>query len=325
MSACILAVAAAVLPAVGPASAAAQGRGTRGAGAPSDSAIQAQHAALRPARHLAGGRIVGIVTAQDPHGVAIHAPNVLVELWTTDAATSAARDAACAAWVADKMSWTQAKGELESPSGMDLTGTPVGRDVDVLKSLMALRRDTTRTDANGEFTFENVPFGAYTVEAEAYANDKFMQWSADAAVIPNVTARVTLDGKVLSENQYCAATAAPDTTASGSPTADASRIYNEKDLDHPLHAASPSFADNRFAAVGALVPEHSNDATIEYVVNQDGRPDPVSIKVTQGSVSASDAERAVATQQFDPPTVHGVPVKVHAVMHLGFAVVGIRR
>jgi hypothetical protein len=187
---------------------------------------------------------------------------------------------------------------------MDLTGTPVGRDVDVLKSLMALRRDTTRTNANGEFTFENVPFGAYTVEAEAYANDKFMQWSADAAVIPNVTARVTLDGKVLSENQYCAATAAPDT----------SKIYNENELDQPLefarvaNDAAPPFGRGAVVTTLSSDADHSRDVTIEFVVARDGVPDPHSVKLTKGSISMSAAERLIDNMRFRPPTVQGVPV-----------------
>lgn len=96
------------------------------------------------------GTVSGQVTATGAHGETIDAGNVLVQLWSLDEATSAAREAACSARLADKSSWLQARQEVEYPSGMDLSGTPVGNDVALIRTLMGLRRDTVRSDAKGE-------------------------------------------------------------------------------------------------------------------------------------------------------------------------------
>ncbi|MDQ6737951.1 MAG: hypothetical protein M3Z30_09660, partial [Gemmatimonadota bacterium] len=108
------------------------------------------------------GTVTGQVTAKGANGETLNAANVLVQLWSLDEATSAARESACAAWLSDKSAWLQARQEVEYPSGMDLTGTPVGHDVSLIRSLMTLRRDTVRSDAKGNFSFNKVPFGAYT-------------------------------------------------------------------------------------------------------------------------------------------------------------------
>lgn len=169
----------------------ASGQGRRGGGSSPGSREPTTQLPTAPARGggVRTGSVTGRVTAQGPKGETIKAAKVLVQLWTTDGTTSAARDAACSAWLSDKTVWLQAKQEIESPSEMNLAGTPVGHDVELLHSLMALRRDTARTNSDGDFTFNKVPFGAYTVEAEVYANDKFVQWSKDVGVIPGAAAR----------------------------------------------------------------------------------------------------------------------------------------
>ncbi|MFI5239840.1 MAG: hypothetical protein ACHQQP_08515, partial [Gemmatimonadales bacterium] len=104
-----------------------------------------------------GGSVSGHITASGANGATIKGANVLVTLWTTDATTEAKRDSACAMWLADKTIWMQAKGEAESPSGVNWTGTAVGNDLNMLNSLLALRRDTVRADAEGAYSFASVP------------------------------------------------------------------------------------------------------------------------------------------------------------------------
>jgi hypothetical protein len=249
------------------------------------------------------GSIAGTITALGPNGETIKAANVLVQLWTTDSATSAARDAACAAWSSDKLAWLQAKEEIDSPSGMNLSGTQTGRDVEVLRALMALRRDTARSDANGAFVLNSVPYGAYTVEAEVYANDKFVQWSKDAGVIPARQSRVELGAASLAENQYCSTSAAPGDTA---------RIYDTKDLDNPLK----SLGRRRGAMDNMPHMAPGKSVTIGFVVNENGFPDMKSVTVTTNgaNVPLAAAETAVAAQRFAPPTVHGRPVRVRTAL-----------
>jgi len=110
-------------------------------------------------------------------------------------------------WLADKTTWLQARQELASPSGIDWTGTKMSQDLKLLTELTALRRDTTHTNANGEFAFNDVPIGAYTVEAEAFATNRFLQWNRDVAAIPYVVTMVRLDPSTLAENQYCSTSA----------------------------------------------------------------------------------------------------------------------
>lgn len=256
------------------------------------SAAGAQSAAMPP------GNVSGVVTAKGANGEIIKGANVMVELWTTDAATEAKRDSACAMWLADKTIWLQAKGEAESPSGINWTGTAVGNDLALLNSLLALRRDTVHTDANGEFRFASVPFGAYTIEAEMYANNKFLQWSRDAAVIPNTTTHVQLDQSALAENQYCQVSA-------GNSGGD--QAYNASDLDKPLTllsgAPAPSTAANSSATV-----------TIDFVVDANGIPDPQTVQVkhsTGAAVSVDDARNIVSKLRYSQPTVKGAAVRAN--------------
>ncbi|MEO9116855.1 MAG: hypothetical protein ABI311_11880 [Gemmatimonadaceae bacterium] len=167
---------------------------------------------------LPSGTVRGVVTATTMSGDTVGASNVQVTLWTIDATTEATRDSACTAWQADKNTWLQARDEIATPSGIDWTGTKMAKDVNLLTTLMALRRDTTRTNDNGEFVFENVPLGAYTIEAETFATNQFLQWSRDVASIPNVVTMVRLDPASLAANQYCSmAVSAKGSTESGIP------------------------------------------------------------------------------------------------------------
>lgn len=153
------------------------------------------------------GSVRGVVTATTTSGDTVGASGVLVSLWTTDATTEALRDSACATWLADKTTWLQARQELATPSGIDWTGTKMAKDVSLLTALLALRRDTTRTNADGEFAFVDVPLGAYTVEAETFATNQFLQWNRDVAAIPYIVTMVRLDPGTLAENQYCSTSA----------------------------------------------------------------------------------------------------------------------
>lgn len=253
---------------------------------------------------ITAGSVHGIVTATGTAGQTIYASNVLVQLWTTDAATEAKRDTACAMWTANKSIWMQAKGEAEAPSGINWTGTAVGNDLAVLNSLLALRRDTVRTNANGEYTFASVPFGAYTVEAETYANNKFLQWSMDVPVIPGRTTRIDLDPSTLLENQYCTVVAKP---AGAAP--DTAKVYTVKDLDNPLRQlAVPA---TRSDGAGAASPHQTAGQTaIEFVIDPQGVPEPQSVKVTSGNMDIALARTLAQNLRFSPPTVHGVPARV---------------
>jgi hypothetical protein len=243
------------------------------------------------------GTISGVVTAKGANGEDIKGANVLVQLWTTDAATEAKRDTACALWLANKTVWMQAKGEAESPSGINWNGTAVGNDLTALNSLLALRRDTVRTNANGEFTFTSVPFGAYTIEAEMFANDKFLQWSKDAAVIPNTTMKVQLDASTLAENQYCPISSSDAAAAGGA------KVYEVAELDKPVTVVS--------GGAESLVAGAPNSFTLSVVVGPDGAPvmRSVTVKSTTGaSVSDRDAMGVVRDLRFSKPTAGGKPV-----------------
>jgi len=247
-----------------------------------------------------GGRVVGVVTASGPNAETIKAAHVLVQMWRADAITSAVRDSACNAWLADKTAWLQATEELESPSGMSLTGTHAGQDVEILHSLYALRRDTVRSGDDGTYTFADVPPGAYTVVADTYAGDKFLQWNADVGVLPKFTTRADLGASSLAENQYC--------PVAGEDSA-AAKIYEPKDLDQPIKPIGPpDAASNDFPVVrnGAL--------EIDFVVNENGIPDlqTVTIKSSTMPFSVADARNLVAKIRFTSPTVHGRPVKVRS-------------
>lgn len=164
------------------------------------------------------GTVRGVVTATTVSGDTVGASGVMVSLWTTDATTEAMRDSACATWLADKTTWLQARQELATPSGIDWTATKMAKDLSLLTELMALRRDTTRTNGNGEFAFADVPLGAYTVEAETFATNQFLQWNRDIAAIPFVVTVVRLDPGTLTENQYCSTSAsAKGSAAPGGP------------------------------------------------------------------------------------------------------------
>ena len=145
----------------------------------------------------------GVVSVTTMSGDTVGASDVMVTLWTTDATTEALRDSACTAWLADKPTWLQAREEIAKPSDSDWTGTKMASDVNLLTRLMALRRDTTHTNENGEFAFENVPPGAYTVEAETFVTNQFLQWTRDIAALPSLVTTVRLDPSTLAENQFC--------------------------------------------------------------------------------------------------------------------------
>jgi hypothetical protein len=250
------------------------------------------------------------VTAAGAKGDTIRVANALVQLWTTDATTTALRDSACTAWLADKTVWLQAREELDAPSGMSIADTPLGRDVDLLHSLVAVRRDTVRTSADGSFTFRNVSVGAYTVEAEVFANDKFLQWSSDAGVIPREKVHVSLDPSVLAENQYCAASTA-------SPSAQSTKIYDIKDLDRPLVPIDARAFDPSDIPI---VPEGS--FVIDFVVDERGFPDLATTRVESASYafSAADARNVIANLRFEPPTVHGKRVRVLNKLAIGVTI-----
>lgn len=248
---------------------------------------------------MTGGSVTGHVTAPGPNGETIKGANVLVQLWTTDANTEAKRDSACAMWLADKTIWMQAKGEAESPSGVNWTGTAVGNDLNLLNSLLALRRDTVRADANGVYTFASVPFGAYTVEAEMFANNRFLQWTKDAPVIPGRLTRVELDGSTLAENQYCPISA-------GSASGD--QVYNSRDLDTPLKIVSGAMDVSPSATQNGTV-------TIDFVVDGNGVPDQstVTVKETTGApVTVDDARTIVSKLRYSQPMVKGKAVRANA-------------
>ncbi|MEO7104077.1 MAG: energy transducer TonB [Gemmatimonadaceae bacterium] len=246
---------------------------------------------------MPAGSVTGSITAAGANGQVVKGANILVTLWTTDATTEAKRDSACAMWLADKTIWMQAKGEVESPSGVNWTGTAVGNDLTHLNSLLALRRDTVRSDANGEFIFASVPFGAYTVEAETFANNKFLQWSKDAPVIPGRKTRVDLDATTLTENQYCPL---PDGGAGSG------QAYNLSDLDAPLKLLSGAVNASPSAAQNGTV-------TIDFVVDAKGVPDQstVIVKSTTGTAVTADAARTIVSKlRYSTPTVKGNPVRV---------------
>ncbi len=255
------------------------------------------------------GSVAGVVSANGPNNQTIKLANVLVQLWSTDERTAAARDAACAAWLSDKSVWLQAKQEFEYPSTMPLAGTPVGHDVDVLRTLMALRRDTVRTDADGGFTFQKVPFGAYTVEAEAVANDKFVQWAKDVGVIPALPARVDLGAESVVENQYCSLSA---------PAAGVEQIYETGSLDRPLLLMSHRNVD---ISETPSLRNSSRPIKISFVVGEDGIPDLSSVRVTQGGLPDDEARKLVAANTYAPPTVHGKSVKARTELGLQLRVV----
>jgi hypothetical protein len=248
--------------------------------------------------------LTGVVSGKGAHGDTIRLANVLVQLWSTDEQTEAARHAACGAWLSDKGVWLQAKQELEYPSDLALAGTPVGHDVDILRALLALRRDTVRTGANGGFTFQKVPFGAYTVEAEAVANDKFVQWTKDVGVIPAMPAQVDLGAESLVENQYCELSAAPVV---------AEQIYEAGSLDRPLVVASHRSVN---ISETPSLRSSSTPMRISFVVGHDGIPDPTSVHVTQGSLPDDEARKLVEAITYQPPTVQDKAVKVRTELEI---------
>lgn len=240
--------------------------------------------------------VTGTVTAVGANGQTIKAANVLISLWTTDATTEAKRDSACAMWIADKTVWMQAKSEAESPSGVNLAGTALGNDVAELNSLLALRRDTVRSDANGDFTFASLPFGAYTIEAETFANNKFLQWSKDVPVIPGRKTHVDLNASTLAENQYC---------PSPQGGAGSDQVYNARDLDAPLRILSGGVDASQSDAQNGTV-------TIDFVVDANGVPDQstVVVKSTTGASVAADAARTIVSSlRYSKPTVKGNAVR----------------
>ncbi len=234
------------------------------------------------------------------------AANVLVQLWALDGNTSAARDAACAGWLADKTLWVQAKQEVEYPSEMNLSGTPVGNDVALLRTLMTLRRDTVRTDGNGAFSFNKVPFGAYTLEAEAVANDKFVQWTRDIAVIPIRPTSVDLGADTFGENQYCTLAA---------PASDTAKVYDAIELDRELIPIHPGTIDI------ATMPSFRSAALpieIDFVIDEQGVPIEESVRVVTGSVAIADARTYVQGMKYSPPMRHGKPVKARGSIGVRF-------
>jgi len=245
---------------------------------------------------MPAGTVTGTVTAVGANGQTIKAANVLISLWTTDATTEAKRDSACAMWIADKTVWMQAKSEAESPSGVNLAGTALGNDVAELNSLLALRRDTVRSDANGDFTFASLPFGAYTIEAETFANNKFLQWSKDVPVIPGRKTHVDLNASTLAENQYC---------PSPQGGAGSDQVYNARDLDAPLRILSGGVDASQSDAQNGTV-------TIDFVVDANGVPDQstVVVKSTTGASVAADAARTIVSSlRYSKPTVKGNAVR----------------
>ena len=241
------------------------------------------------------GTLSGVVSATTVKGDTIRVPNVLVHLWRMDAATEALRDSACAAWKLDRASWLGAKQELLSPMGMDMAGTQAGRDLHILRALVALPHDTTRTGADGAFAFRDVADGGYTLEAEVYANDTFMQWSRTAVVLPQLATRADLSSAVLSDNQFCGpATGVPDGE---------SRVYDARELDAELKLVHGAWGDY----LRNLPPPGTSDATIEFTVSATGVPDGASV-VVHGAPSL-DFERAVAAaitrMRFAPPLHNG--------------------
>jgi|GEM_PF-1770292 len=245
---------------------------------------------------MPAGTVTGTVTAVGANGQTIKAANVLISLWTTDATTEAKRDSACAMWIADKTVWMQAKSEAESPSGVNLAGTALGNDVAELNSLLALRRDTVRSDANGDFTFASLPFGAYTIEAETFANNKFLQWSKDVPVIPGRKTHVDLNAGTLAENQYC---------PSPQGGAGSDQVYNARDLDAPLRILSGGVDASQSDAQNGTV-------TIDFVVDANGVPDQstVVVKSTTGASVAADAARTIVSSlRYSKPTVKGNAVR----------------
>jgi hypothetical protein len=279
------------------------GQGRRGGRGDASGALEQRDSA---SRSLGGksGSVAGVVSARDPNNQTIKVANVLVQLWGTDERTAAARDAACAAWLSDKSVWLEAKQEFEYPSAMPLAGTPVGHDVDILRALMALRRDTVRTDADGGFTFQKVAFGAYTVEAEAVTNDKFVQWAKDVGVIPAMPARVDLGAESVAENQYCALSA---------PAAGAEQIYETGSLDRPLLLMSHRNVD---ISETPSLRASSRPIKISFVVGEDGIPDLTTVRVTQGSLPDDEAQKLVAANTYERPTVHGKSVKARTELGL---------
>ncbi len=286
-------------------SASLAGQGRRGGGARPDQ----EPPDLSRSRATSGsstGTITGTVSARGAKGDTIMAANVLVQLWALDANTSAARDAACAGWLADKTLWMQAKQEVEYPSEMKLSGTPVGNDVALLRTLMTLRRDTVRTDGNGAFSFNKVPFGAYTLEAEAVANDKFVQWTRDVAVIPIRPTSVDLGADTFGENQYCTLAA---------PAPDTARIYDAIELDReliPIHPGTIDIATMPSFRAAALPIE------IDFVIDEQGVPIEESVRVVTGSVAIADARTYVQGMKYSPPMRHGKPVKARGSIGVRF-------
>jgi hypothetical protein len=166
---------------------------------------------------------------------------------------------------------------------------------------MALRRDTTHTDANGTYTFKSVPFGAYTVEAETFANDKFLQWSMDAPVLPGRATRIDLGPSTLAENQYCTVSSGAD--ASGS--AGDAKVYDVKELDKPLTILSGG------PDPSAATPAPNEAVTISFVVDATGKPElsTVSVKRNGGNtMTVDDAKTLVAKLRYSVPMLKGVPV-----------------
>jgi hypothetical protein len=244
------------------------------------------------------GTVVGIVTASGANAQTIKAAHVLVQMWRVDPTSSAVRDSACNAWLADKVVWLQANEELESPSGMNLAGTQLGRDVEILHSLYALRRDTVRSADDGTYTFTDVPPGAYTVIADTYAGDKFLQWNAAVGVLPKFTTRADLGADIVAENQYCVLSNEDST---------AGKIYELKDLDRLIQPVGALGVGSQDYPV-----VHNGRLEVAFVVNENGIPDleTVTVKSSNNSFTVAAARDFVGRMRFSVPTVHGRPVKV---------------
>jgi hypothetical protein len=255
------------------------------------------------------GRIIGKISGTRFGADTIVGANVLVNLWRIDPITTAQRDSACNLWRMDRDAWMRARGEVHSPSGVPIAQPAINTDVRLLSSLLASRVDTVRTDADGQFTFDRVPFGAYLVEAETFANKQVMQWTREAPVVPAHATRVSLDPTVLMENQYCAqpirGVVASRTAASGR------EIYDEADLDARLSETRQRIDRNLVGApYGPYEPQPR--ITVAFVVGQTGVPDLSTVKIvsTIGPTVTKDAAiLRVRLFHYSVPMVHGKAVR----------------
>lgn len=256
--------------------------------------------AANPTRYASdprGGRISGAVSALGVKGDAVKAANVLVQLWRVDSRTTGSGGTACSAWSSDNGAWIAARQELDDPSGIDISATRVGSDVTILRSLLAMRLDTVRTNGDFFFIFRDVPPGAYTVQAEALANGTFVQWVADVVVRRNAVTPADLNSSEMRENQFCAVSA---------DTSNLDRVYDAREVDKPLEVIG-GFASLQFPSL-----KLGGSVTITFVVNEAGIPDISSVSVTPVPqyVTKQVAQDFASRIRFASPTVHGHPVKV---------------